>query len=130
MIRSKAFLIALGSGAAAIALGWMYMARFESNVSGGTRVAVLTTSKDIRQGTAIPSGMLAVRSVPAAYVDDRAVLARDQKKVMGIEVVTSLKAQETLQWTDLAVRTDARSVSQLLAPGKRAMTIRARASDN
>ncbi len=130
MPQSKALIIGLVAGVTAGALGWMYMERFESDASGGTQVSVLTTSKDIAPGTELSPGMLAVRHVPAAYVDDRAVLARDQQKIVGIEVVTPLKAQEVLQWTDLAVRSDARNVSQLLAPGKRAMTIRAKASDN
>lgn len=130
MVQSKALTIALVSGATAAVLGWLYMDRFESDVSGGTQVSVLTTSKDIAPGTELTPGMIAVRHVPAAYVDDRAVLARDQQKVVGIEVVTPLKAQQTLQWTDLSVRSDARNVSQLVAPGKRAMTIRAKATDN
>jgi pilus assembly protein CpaB len=127
---SKAAYVAVGSGLLSVALGWLYMNRFESDVSGGSRVAVLTTNKEISNGTELTSSMIAVRRVPAAYVDERAVLARDQEKVIGVEVVTSLKSQETLQWTDLAVRTDARNVSQLIAPGKRAVSIRARASDN
>jgi pilus assembly protein CpaB len=130
MSQSKALIIGLVAGATAAGLGWLYMDRFESDVSGGTQVSILATSKDIAPGTELLPSMLAVRLVPAAYVDDRAVLARDQQKVVGIEVVTPLKAQETLEWTDLAVRSDARNVSQLVAPGKRAMTIRAKASDN
>jgi len=130
MALSKAAYVALGSGLLSVALGWLYMNRFESDVSGGTRVAVLATSKDISTGTELTSPMIAVRMVPAAYVDDRAVLARDREKVIGVEVVTPLKSQETLQWTDLAVRTDARNVSQLIAPGKRAVSIRAKATDN
>lgn len=130
MAHSKALTIALISGVTAATLGWLYMDRFESDVSGGSQVSVLTTSRDIPPGTELAPNMIAVRHVPAAYVDDRAVLARDQHKVVGIEVVTPLKAQQTLQWTDLAVRTDTRNVSQLVAPGKRAMTIRAKATDN
>lgn len=106
------------------------MNRFESDVSGGTRVAVLTTSRDIAPGTDLTTSMLAVRNVPAAYVDDRAVLARDKQKVVGIEVVAPMKAQETLQWSDLAVRSDSRNLSQMVAPGKRAVSIRAKQTDN
>ncbi len=130
MAVSKAVLVAAGSGAFAVILGSLYMNRFESDASGGSRIAILTTSREIGAGTDLTSVMLAVRNVPAAYVDDRAVLARDKEKVIGVEVVTPMKPQETLQWTDLAVRSDARNVSQLVAPGKRAVSIRARATDN
>ena len=130
MAVSKAVLVAAGSGAVAVILGSLYMNRFESDVSGGTRVAVLTTSREIAPGSDLTTAMLAVRNVPAAYVDDRAVLARDRDKVIGVEVVTAMKSQETLQWTDLSVRSDARNVSQLVAPGKRAVTIHARGADN
>ena len=130
MAVSRAVLVAAGSGAFAVILGSLYMNRFESDVSGGTRVAILTTSRDIPQGTDLTTSMLAVRNVPAAYVDDRAVLARDREKVVGVEVVTNMKAQETLQWSDLSIRSDARNVSQLVAPGKRAVSIRAKATDN
>jgi len=130
MAVSKAVLVAAGSGAFAVILGSLYMNRFESDVSGGTRIAILTTSRDVAPGTDLAANMIAVRNVPAAYVDDRAVLARDRDKVVGVEVVTGMKAQETLQWSDLAVRSDARNVSQLVAPGKRAVSIRARSTDN
>ncbi len=130
MAVSKAVLVAAGSGAFAVILGSLYMNRFESDVSGGTRVAVLTTSRDVPAGTDLTASMLAVRNVPAAYVDDRAVLARDKDKVVGVEVVTPMKSQETLQWSDLAVRSDARNLSQMIAPGKRAVSIRAKQTDN
>jgi len=130
MAVSRAILVAAGSGAFAVILGSLYMNRFESDVSGGTRVAVLTTSRDIPPGTDLTGSMLAIRNVPAAYVDDRAVLARDRDKVVGVEVTSSMKSQETLQWSDLAVRSDARNLSQLVAPGKRAVTVRARSTDN
>lgn len=130
MAVSRAVLVAVGAGAFAVILGSLYMNRFEAEVSGGSRVAILTTNTDIPAGTDLTTTMLAVRNVPAAYVDDRAVLARDKDKVIGVEVTTGMKSQETLQWSDLAVRSDARNVSQLVAPGKRAVTIRAKSTDN
>jgi pilus assembly protein CpaB len=127
---SKPMLIGVVAGALALLLGWVYMRRFEADVSGGLRVSVLTVTQNIPVGSVVTDRMLSVRSVPAAYVDDRAIVASDRTKVVGVTVTTQLKAQSTLQWTDLAVRTDVRNLSDSIAPGKRAITIRARSTDN
>jgi pilus assembly protein CpaB len=121
----KAFLIALAFAALGVALGYLYLRRYEQELSGGERVAVLTLLKDVSPGETIRETMLAVREIPTAYIDDRNVLAKDKDKVVGIDTVIPIRNQQTLQWTDLAVRSDIRNLSSLVSPGKRAFTVSA-----
>ncbi len=121
----KAFVIALVFAVLGVALGFMYIRRYEQELSGGERVAVLTVLKDVTPGETIRESMLAVREIPIAYVDDRNVLAKDKEKVVGIDTVIPIRNQQTLQWTDLAVRADIRNLSTLVSPGKRAVTVSA-----
>lgn len=121
----KAFVIALAFAVLGVALTFMYIRRYEQELSGGERVAVLTVIKDITPGETIRDSMLAVREIPLSYVDDRNVLAKDKEKVIGIDTVIPIKNQQTLQWTDLAVRADIRNLSTLVSPGKRAVTVSA-----
>jgi pilus assembly protein CpaB len=126
----KAFLIALAFAVLGVALGFMYIRRYEQELSGGERVAVLTVLKDVTPGETIRDAMLAVREIPIAYVDDRNVLAKDKEKVIGIDTVIPIKNQQTLQWTDLSVRADIRNLSTLVSPGKRAVTVSANRAES
>lgn len=121
----KSFVIALAFAVLGVALGFLYIRRYEQQLSGGERVAVLTVLKDVAPGETVRDSMLAVREVPIAYVDDRNVLAKDKEKVIGIDTVIPIRNQQTLQWTDLAVRADIRNLSTLVSPGKRAVTVSA-----
>lgn len=118
-----ALLFGLALAAAGVILVFVYLRRFEAEVSGGERIAVLSSSRDIKPGTPLTTDMLSVRYVPAAYIDDRVVQAKDRDRIVGIEAVIPINAQNTLQWSDLAVRTDIRDLSQLVPAGKRAITI-------
>src|SRR5688572_5702166 len=126
----KAFVIALAFAVLGVALTFMYIRRYEQELSGGERVAVLTVIKDITPGETIRDSMLAVREIPLSYVDDRNVLAKDKERVIGIDTVIPIKNQQTLQWTDLAVRADIRNLSTLVSPGKRAVTVSANRAES
>ena len=54
---------------------WMH--RFELEAKGGESIQLLTDVKPISAGSLITDAMLATRSVPRAYVEDRAILAWD-----------------------------------------------------
>lgn len=109
-------------GAALLAL---YMRRFEREMSGGEPVEVLMVVKPIERGAVLRDEMLAVRAVPAAYVEDRAVKAGERAKILGLESALALSPQQTLLWTDLAITTEDRDLSALVQPGKRGVTVRA-----
>lgn len=125
----KAFWIALAFAGLGVLLAFLYIRRYEQELSGGERVAVLTLLKDVSPGETIRDSMLAVRQIPTSYVDDRNVLAKDKEKVIGIDTVIPIRNQQTLQWTDLAVRSDIRNLSSLVSPGKRAVTVSAQRAE-
>jgi len=128
-LHSTALFVGVVFAIAGVLLVVVYMKRFEAESSGGGRVALLAVTRDVPAGKVVTEDVLAVRFVPSAYVDDRMVLAKDRDRVVGIEAVIPLNAQNTLQWSDLAVRTDIRNLSQLVAPGKRAVTVQTRGGD-
>ncbi len=124
-MNRRALLIALTLALLGAGLLMLYMRRYEVEMSGGERVELLTVLKPIERGTKVTEDMLSSRSVPAAYVEDRAVKAVERSKVLGLETATSLGPQQTLMWTDLAITTEDRDLSSLVQPGKRGVTVRA-----
>jgi pilus assembly protein CpaB len=103
----------------------LYMRKFEREMSGGEPVELLMAVKQIERGKTITEDMLTTRSVPLAYVEDRAVKAAERSKVLGLQTSVALYPQQTLMWTDLAITTEDRDLSSLVQPGKRAVTVRA-----
>lgn len=124
-MNRRAFTIAIFLAACFTALLIVYLKRFEREMSGGDRVALLTLVKPVARGAVIADDMLATRQVPLAYVEDRAVKASERAKVLGLEASTSLTPQQTLLWTDLAITAEERDLSSLVRPGKRAVTVHA-----
>jgi pilus assembly protein CpaB len=113
------------------ALLLLYLRRFEREKSGGEPIRVLVAKKNIDRGKPLAEDMLAVREVPVAYVEDRAVKASEQEKVLGLRMGNALLAQQTLMWTDLAIaRDEDRDLSSLVMPGYRAVYIRAVRQDD
>lgn len=108
-----------------VVLQVLYMRRFEQEASGGAKVDLLVAAQPIERGKPITADMLGVRSVPQAYVDDRAVRAADRDKVLNLRAVSKVPVLQTLAWTDLIASTDdQRDLSMLVQPGSRAMPIR------
>lgn len=124
-MNRRALLVAFACSALAALLLFAYLHRFEQEVSGGERVEVLFAVKPIERGEVIKEEMLATRSIPLAYVEDRAIKAGERARIVGIPSATSVAPQQTLMWTDLAITTEDRSLSSLVQPGRRAMTVRA-----
>jgi pilus assembly protein CpaB len=110
-------------------IGHVYLRRYETQLSGGDRVPLLFVTAEVAAGDVLSKTVLAARLVPLAYVDERDVRAHDLEKVVGIEASFNLAGQQTLQWSDLAVRPDSRQVSQLVVPGKRAVAVRMKSLD-
>jgi pilus assembly protein CpaB len=125
-MNRRALLIALIVALMGAALLAVYMRRFEQEASGGEPIQLLTALKPIQAGTLITEDMLATRVVPRAYVEDRAILARDREKIVGLRMGQTVQAQQTLMWTDLAIAMEERrNLSSLVQPGMRAVTISA-----
>jgi pilus assembly protein CpaB len=108
----------------------LYMQRFEREMSGGEQVELLMLVKAVERGAPLTEEMLSTRSVPIAYVEDRAVKAAEKAKVVGLRTSTALQAQQSLMWTDLAITTEDRDLSSLVQPGKRAVTVRASGTED
>jgi pilus assembly protein CpaB len=126
-VNRFALSIALGVALLGAGLLLLYLRRFERDASGGPPVAVLVAVKPIDPGTVLTEGVLAVRNVPTAYVETRAVRLSEKSRVLGLRVPGRIQAQETLLWTDLATAADdRRDLSSLVEPGMRAVTVRAK----
>jgi pilus assembly protein CpaB len=128
-MNRRALMIAAALALAGITLLFMYMKRFERDMSGGDQVELLAAVKPIKRGTVITDEMLTSRDVPIAYVEGRAVKAAERAKVVGLLSANTIEPQETVMWTDLAITTEDRDVSSLVQPGKRAVTVRATGGD-
>lgn len=125
-MNRRALFVALIVSLLGVALLAVYLRRFEQEASGGEPVELLTTLKPIEAGTLITEDMLATRVVPRAYVENRAVVAKDRPRILGLRVGQSLQAQQVLMWTDLAIAMEERrNLSSLVQPGMRAVTVSA-----
>jgi pilus assembly protein CpaB len=121
----RALMLAALFGLVGAALLMFYLRRFEEEVSGGGRVALVTVREPIARGALVTAQMLTVTTVPRAYVEQRAVRLADRDKVIGVRAAGPLAPQDTLLWSDLALATEDRDLSSLVQPGKRAVTVRA-----
>lgn len=125
-MNSKAILAAVGAAVLGIVMLGLYMQRFEDEASGGEPILVLTAVQDIPLGVALSAEMIVARELPAAYLEDRHITVADQERVMGVRVVSGIRAGESILWTDLATTTDtSRDLSSLVRNGMRAITIQA-----
>jgi pilus assembly protein CpaB len=128
-MNRRAMFIAAALALAGITLLFVYMKRFERDMSGGDQVELLAAVKPIKRGTVITDEMLTARDVPIAYVESRAIKAAERSKVVGLQSANAIEPQETVMWTDLAITTENRDVSSLVQPGKRAVTVHGAGGD-
>jgi pilus assembly protein CpaB len=121
----RALYLSLGCGVLAALSAGVLLQRYQQEVSGGERVLVLRALKPIERGAALSDDALVAESVPASYVEARAVHASDLAKVRGARTASALEPQDTLLWSDLSVSQERRDLSALVQPGSRAVTIHA-----
>jgi pilus assembly protein CpaB len=130
-MNSKALALSLFMALVGAVLLVLYMRRFELESSGGAPVPVLMLVKPLDPGALVTEDALAVTTIPRAYVESRAVRESEKARVIGLRVDTALQAQQTLQWTDLAMASsDRRSLSSLVQPGMRGFSLRATSDDH
>jgi pilus assembly protein CpaB len=122
-MNRRAFLAASILAIVSVTFILLYMRQFERETSGGELIELLVAVKPIQRDAVLVDDMLATREVPVAYVETRAVRARDRAKVLGLPAHVALEPQQTLMWTDLAINTEHRDLSSLVQPGKRALTV-------
>jgi pilus assembly protein CpaB len=121
----RALLWSLATGLiGALFAGWL-LQRYEQEVSGGERVLILRAQQPIERGTLLRDELLVESSVPASYVEARAIHASDRAKLRGVRVASDLETQDALLWSDLAVSQQHRDLSAMVQAGNRAVTIRA-----
>jgi pilus assembly protein CpaB len=129
-VHKGALLAALGTAILATLLLLGYLRRFEQEASGGEPIALLVLRKAVEPGTVLTEEALAVRTIPAAWVERRAVREAERSRVVGLRVTHALQPNEGLFWSDLAVTADdRRDLSSLVRPGMRAVAIRATSDD-
>lgn len=130
-LKRGALLAALFVAMLGTALTFFYLRRFEEERSGGEPVRVLQTVKPVKAGERLREDMLATILVPRAYVEKRAVLEEERSKIVGLPVGHRLDAQQMLLWTDLAIALEERrTLSSLVQPGMRAVTVKAKSGDD
>jgi pilus assembly protein CpaB len=126
-VDRRALVTALGMAALGAACLFLYMRRFEAENGGGAKVSVVVAARDIKLGEILQQGMLGVRELPQAYVDQRHIRVADVSNVLGAPVRVSVHANEAVLWSDLAsMKAERRDLSALILPGMRALTINAR----
>jgi len=121
----RALLLSAAFGLLGALLLLLYLRRFEEEVSGGGRIALVTVRKPIARGALITSDLLSTSAVPRAYVEQRAVRSSEREKIIGVRAGNALKPQDTLLWSDLSLGNEERELSSLVQPGRRAVTVRA-----
>jgi len=124
-MNRRALAVSLVLALLGTALLVLYLGKFEREMSGGEPIELIMAIKPIERGKVITDDMLTTRSVPLAYVEDRAIKAIERSKVVGLQTSVAVFPQQTLMWTDLAITTEDRDLSSLIQPGKRAIAVRA-----
>lgn len=123
-MQRRALIAATCAAILGVALLMVYKKRFEAETSGGPKVLVLVANQDIAFGTTLQKEMLAPRGVPVAYLEDRHIRLSDLRRVVGVRISRSVRANESLLWSDLAVTTDAgRTLADMVQPGQRALAV-------
>lgn len=121
-----ALLLAIALGASGFFLLQRHKQRFEHEVSGGSLVPVVVARQDIPLGAQVTEDLVAVRELPAKYLEDRHILASDARRILGVRTSMGVRANESVLWTDLATASASeRSLSGLVQQGMRAVTVRA-----
>ena len=128
-MNRRALFIAVLVGILGAFLLVLYQRRFELEASGGEKVRLLMVVKKIERGKPITDESIAVREIPLAYVDDRAIRESEKNKILGLKVGNAVKEQQLLLWSDLSANDERKDLSALVLPGYRAVSIKATQND-
>jgi pilus assembly protein CpaB len=129
-LQRRALLVALVATCLGASLFLLAAHRFEVERSGGPTVRLLVAKRSLERGHSMTSDDVAVRDVPRAYAEGRAIRAADLSKIVHLRLGAPIETQETLFWTDLEIASPARrDLSSLVMPGHRAVYVRAMRED-
>lgn len=128
-MNRRALLIAVLVGLLGTFLLVLYQRRFELEASGGEKVKLLMAVKRIERGKPITEDEIAVREIPLAYVDERAIRETEKNKILGLKMGNTVKEQQLLLWTDLTATDERKDLSALVLPGYRAVSIKVARDD-
>ncbi len=128
-MNKRALFIAVIVGILGAFLLILYQRRFELEASGGEKVKLLIAVKKIERGKPITEDLIAIREIPLAYVDERAIRETEKNKILGLKVGNSVKEQQLLLWSDLTATDERKDLSALVLPGYRAVSIKAARDD-
>jgi pilus assembly protein CpaB len=128
-MNRRALFIAVVVGILGAFLLVLYQRRFELEASGGEKVKLLIAVKKIDRGKPITEDEIAIREIPLAYVDDRAIRETEKNKILGLKVGNTVKEQQLLLWSDLTATDERKDLSALVLPGYRAVSIKAARDD-
>jgi pilus assembly protein CpaB len=107
-----------------VALLILYKQRFEDETSGGRRVPVLMAIKDIPLGSVITEAMVGLRGLPEDYLEERHIPRSESRRVVGVQVNRTIRANESILWSDLAVTNDDnRTLAVMVPAGMRAVAV-------
>jgi pilus assembly protein CpaB len=123
-MKKAQWISAITAAAGSVGLMHLYLTRLETEISGGPKVPILVAAEEIPIGTQLSEKSLAVRDIPLAYVETRAVRATELKRILGTRSAAGLKANEALLWSDLTQFSDhSRLLSGLIQNGMRAVAL-------
>jgi pilus assembly protein CpaB len=128
-MNKRALFIAVLVGVLGAFLLVLYQRRFELEASGGEKVKLLVAVKKIERGKPLTEDVIAIREIPLAYVDERAIRETEKSKILGLKVGNAVKEQQLLLWSDLTATDERKDLSALVLPGYRAVSIKAARDD-
>ena len=125
-MRFRAIAIASTVAFIGAALVFLYLRSFERTASGGEKIAVLYLNQAIESGGELKNESLAERFIPRDYIQERAIRSVDRPRILGLRVTMPLQAQQSLNWSDIALASESSlSAADLVQPGMRAFVIHA-----
>jgi pilus assembly protein CpaB len=123
-VRFRAVAIASTVAFIGAALVFFYLRSFEREASGGDKIAVLYLNRAIEPGGELRDDALGERWIPRDYVQQRAIRTVDRQRIIGLRVNNPLQAQQSLNWSDLALASEnVLGAADLVQPGMRAFVI-------
>lgn len=125
MVGSKApLIIGVICGILAIFLVKGHINTIQRQAQEGMKTKeVLAAAVDIPAGTPLTSQMLITREIPVKYVSDGAVVPADKDEIIGQRILTSLKRNDVVLWSNFVEAKTGENLSDIIKVGERALAI-------
>lgn len=104
----------------------IYQSEFIAAEGGGIPVEVAVATVDIPFGQPVRAEWLATKVLPANYVESRHILASSMRDIIGLPLVQSVRAGESILQSDLSfLSNESRTLSAVVPEGERAYAVAA-----